>query len=149
VIVSEIGIDMTRFPTAGHLISWAGLCPRNDESAGKRRSNRLRKGAPWLKTTLGQCAWAATHKKSSYLRAQFQRLTQKRGPKKAICAVAASMLTAAYRMLRDGTLYQDLGPDHFHRDSPEAHANRLARQIARLGFNCTITPATPVEVVSV
>ena len=149
VIVSEIGINMTHFPTAGHLISWAGLCPRNDESAGKRRSNRLRKGAPWLKTTLVQCAWAATHKKASYLRAQFQRLTQKRGPKKAICAVAASILTAAYHMLRDGTLYQDLGPDHFQRDSPEAHAARLARQIARLGFNCTITPASSEEVVSV
>jgi transposase len=149
VIVSEIGIDMTRFPTAGHLISWAGLCPRNDESAGKRRSNRLRKGAPWLKTTLVQCAWAATHKKASDLRAQFQRLTQKRGPKKAICAVAASILTAVYHMLRNGTLYQDLGPDHFQRDSPEAHAARLARQIARLGFNCLITPATSEEVVSV
>jgi transposase len=149
VIVSEIGIDMTRFPTAGHLISWAGLCPRNDESAGKRRSNRLRKGAPWLKTTLVQCAWAVTHKKASYLRAQFQRLAQKRGPKKAICAVAASILTAVYHMLRDGTLYQDLGPDHFQRDSPEAHAARLARQIARLGFNCVITPATSEEAVSV
>jgi transposase len=149
VIVSEIGIDMTRFPTAGHLISWAGQCPRNDGSAGKRRSNRLRKGAPWLKTTLVQCAWAAMHKKVSAVRAQFQRLTQKLGPKKTICAVAASILTAVYHMLRDGTLYQDLGPDHFHRDPPEAHANRLARQIARLGFNCTITPATSMEVVSV
>src|SRR5690242_1988109 len=93
VIVSEIGTDMTRFPTAGHLISWAGLCPRNDESAGKRRSTRLRKGAPWLKTTLVQCAWAATRKKASYLQAQFQRLRHRRGPKKAICAVAASILT--------------------------------------------------------
>ena len=90
VIVSEIGIDMSRFPTAGHLISWAGLCPRNDESAGKRRSTRLRKGAPWLKTTVVQCAWAASRKKASYLQAQFQRLRYSRGPKKAICAVAAS-----------------------------------------------------------
>ena len=107
VIVSEIGIDMSRFPTAGHLISWAGLCPRNDESAGKRRSNRLRKGAPWLKTTLVQCAWAGVRKKASYLNAQFQRLRHRRGPKKAICAVAASILTAAYHMLRDGTFYRD------------------------------------------
>jgi hypothetical protein len=118
-------------------------------SAGKRRSNRLRKGAPWLKTTLVQCAWAATHKKDSYLKAQFQRLKQKRGPKKAICAVAASILTAIYHMLRDGTLYQDLGGGHFHRDSPEAHAARLMKQIARLGFKCTISPATSEDVVSV
>ena len=74
VIISEIGTDMSRFPTAGHLISWAGLCPRNDESAGKRRSNKMRKGAPWLKTMLVQCAWAAKKKKDSYFQAQFQRL---------------------------------------------------------------------------
>jgi transposase len=147
VIVSEIGTDMGRFPTAGHLISWAGLCPRNDESAGKRRSTRLRKGAPWLKTTLVQCAWAASHRKDSYLRAQFQRLRHRRGPKKAICAVAASILTAAYHMLRDGTLYQDLGADHFRRASAETQAKRLVRQIAKLGFTCTLASATaPVSV---
>src|SRR5437764_7424456 len=129
VIVSEIGTDMSRFPTAGHLVSWAGLCPGNDESAGKRRSTRLRKGAPWLKTTLVQCAWAASHKKGSYLRAQFQRLRRRRGPKKAICAVAASILTAAYHMLRDGTFYQELGPNHLNRASAENRANRLVRQI--------------------
>ena len=101
---------MSRFPSDGHLISWAGICPRNDESAGKRRSNRLRKGAPWLKTTLVQCAWAAVRKKDSYLHAQFFRIKARRGPKKAIMAVAASILTAIYHMLKDGTLYQDLGP---------------------------------------
>ena len=154
LIVSEIGIsrkplgfaDMSRVPTAGHLISWAGLCPRNDESAGKRRSTRLRKGAPWLKTTLVQCAWAGARKKASYLQAQFQRLRHRRGPKKAICAVAASILTAAYPMLRDGTFCQDLGPDHFRRASPEAQANRLARQITKLGSTCTLTPAQGKEV---
>jgi transposase len=106
------------------------LCPRNDESAGERRSARLRKGAPWLKTTLVQCAWAASRKKASYLQAQFQRLRHRRGPKKAICAVAASILTAAYHMLRDGTFYQDLGANHFHRASAEDRASHLARQIA-------------------
>jgi transposase len=146
-IVAEIGTDMGRFPTAGHLVSWAGLCPRNDESAGKRRSTRLRQGAPWLKTTLVQCAWAASRKKDGYLRAQFQRLRQRRGPKKAVCAVAASILTAAWHMLRDGTLWHDLGPDHFHRRSPEQQAEALARRIAKLGFTCTITPqAQPVSV---
>jgi len=146
VIISEIGIDMSRFPTAGHLISWAGLCPRNDESAGKRRSTRLRKGATWLKTTLVQCAWAGSRKKDSYLQAQFQRLRHRRGPKKAICAVAASILTAAYHMLRDGTFYQDLGAKHFHRASPDEQANRLARQIAKLGFTCTMAPTQAKEV---
>jgi len=114
--------------------------------AGKRRSTRLRKGAPWLKTTLVQCAWAGARKKASYLQAQFQRLRHRRGPKKAICAVAASILTAAYHMLRDGTFYQDLGPDHFRRATPEVQANRLARQIAKLGFTCTISPAAEREV---
>ena len=113
VILAEIGHDMSRFPTQRHLLSWAGLCPKNDESAGKRRSNRMRKGAPWLKTTLIQCAWAAARKKGSYLQAQFHRLRARRGAEKAIGAVAASMLTAAYHMLKDGTLYQDLGADHF------------------------------------
>src|SRR5829696_1076821 len=138
-IVAEIGSDMGRFPTAAHLVSWAGLCPRSDESAGKRRSTRLRKGAPWLKTALVQCAWAASRKRDGYLRAQFQRLRQRRGPKKAVCAVAASMLTAIWHMLRDGTFYQDLGADHFHRRSPEQQVQHLAWQIAKLGFACTIT----------
>jgi hypothetical protein len=146
VIVAEIGTDMSRFPTAGHLISWAGLCPRNDESAGKRRSTRLRKGAPWLKTTLVQCAWAASRKNDSYLQAQFQRLRHRRGPKKAICAIAASILTAVYHMLRDGTFYQDLGANHFRRRSPEEQANRLVREIAKLGFACAFTPVPAGEV---
>ncbi len=100
IILAEIGRDMSRFPTAGHLLAWAGMCPGQNESAGKRKSSRLRKGAPWLKTILVQCAWAATRKKDSYYGAQFKRLRATRGPKKAICAVAASMLTAIYHMLR-------------------------------------------------
>jgi hypothetical protein len=95
-----------------------------------------------------QCAWAASHKKGSYLQAQFQRLRHRRGPKKAICAVAASILTAAYHMLRDGTFYQELGPNHFNRASAETRANRLVRQIAQLGFACLLTPI-PEETVSV
>jgi transposase len=138
VIVAEIGADMRRFPTAGHLLSWAGLCPRSDESAGKRRSSRLRKGAPWLKTALVQCAWAASRKKAGYLRAQFQRLRARRGPKKAICAVAASILTAAYHMLRDGTFYQDLGPDHFSRRARSDRTARLVSRLTALGY--TVQP---------
>jgi len=145
VIVSEIGLDMCRFPTAGHLLSWAGMCPRHDESAGKRRSTRLRKGAAWLKTTLVQCAWAASRKKASYLQAQFHRLRGRRGPKKAIGAVAASILTAAYHMLKDGTVYQDLGPDHFTQRSREVQARRFIRRLANLGYAVEITPLAAVS----
>jgi transposase len=139
-ILSEIGTDMGRFATAGHLLSWAGLCPRNDESAGKRRSNRLRQGAPWLKTTLVQCAWAASRKNASYLQAQFQRLRARRGAKKAICAVAASMLTAIYHMLKDGAFYRDLGPDHFRRRSKDSQTRRLVRGLEHLGYAVEIKP---------
>jgi transposase len=141
VILAEIGRDMSRFPTAGHLISWAGLCPKNDESAGKRRSTRMRKGAPWLKTTLVQCAWAAARKKASYLQAQFHRLRARRGAKKAIGALAASILTIIYRMLTDGTLYHDLGPDHFDKRGKEKQVHRLINRLQNLGFTVEITPA--------
>jgi transposase len=139
-IVAEIGADMGRFPTEGHLISWAGLCPKNDESAGKRRSTRMRKGAPWLKTTLIQCAWAAARTKGSYLQAQFHRLRARRGAKKAIGAVAASILTAAYHMLKDGTLYADLGADHFDKRAKAGQARRLVARLRNLGFAVQLTP---------
>jgi len=139
-ILAEIGRDMSRFPTAGHLLAWAGLCPGQNESAGKRKSSRLRKGAPWLKTMLVQCAWAASRKKDSYYKAQFNRLRSKRGPKKAICAVAASMLTAIYHMLKDGTEHQDLGADHFDRRSTAVKANRLVAQLVKLGFQVELHP---------
>ena len=140
-ILSEIGIDMSRFPTSGcHLISWACICPRNDESAGKRRSTRIRKGSPWLKTTLVQCAWAATRTKGTYLQAQFHRIRARRGPKKAILAVAASILTAIYHMLKDGTLYQDPGPNHFDARTKERQKNRLVRRLADLGYVVELMP---------
>jgi len=139
VIVSEIGIDMSRFKTDGHLISWAGLCPKNDESAGKRRSTRMKKGAPWLKTTLIQCAWAASRTKGSYLQAQYLRIRSRRGPKKAIGAVAASILTAAYHMLKDGTLYQDLGANHFDNRDKGKQVLRLVNRLQSLGFAVQIT----------
>ena len=133
VLIAEIGTDMTRFPTVGHLISWAGLCPRLDESAGKRRSTRTRRTAPWLKTTLINAAWAATRKKDSYLRAQFLRIKSRRGAKKAILAVASSMLCAAYHMLRDGAEYHDLGPHYFvHRDKEQV-TKRLLQRLRDLG----------------
>jgi transposase len=141
VIASEVGLDMTRFPTAGHLVSWAGLCPRLDESAGKRRSRRVRKGAPWLKTTLVTAAWSAARKKDSYLRAQFLRIKSRRGAKKAILAVAASMLTAVYHMLCRHEDYADLGADHFNRRDRTKAALRLVKRLQDLGMTVEIKAA--------
>jgi transposase len=141
VVVAEIGIDMSRFATPAHLLSWACLCPRNDESAGKRRSTRLRRGGKWLKTTLVQAAWAAVKVKGGYLQAQFHRLRARRGAKKAIIGVAASMLTAAWHMLRDGTEWHDLGAAHFDRADAQKTANRLIRRLQQIGYNVQVAPA--------
>src|SRR6266481_4523514 len=151
IILAEIGRDMSRFLTAGHLVAWAGLCPGQNESFtgqarglkvfGKRRSVRLRKGAPWLKTMLVQRAWAAKRKKDSYYRAQFFRLQSKRGPQKAICAVAASILTAVYHILKNGTEHHDLGASYFDRRPLELKANRLVARLKKLGFNVQLQPA--------
>src|ERR1700741_686251 len=143
-ILSEIGPDMSRFPTAGHLVAWAGLCPGQNESAGKRKSSRLRKGAPWLKTMLVQCAWAAKRKKDSYYRAQFFRLQARRGPQKAICAVAASILTAIYHILKHGTEHHDLGSAYFDRRPVEAKASHLVARLKKLGFAVQLQPIAEV-----
>ena len=140
-MVAEIGTDMTRFPSSGHLVSWAGLCPRQDQSAGITRSTRTRRSAPWLKPMLVNAAWSATRKKDSYLRAQFLRLKSRRGPKKAILAVASSMLTAAYVMLRDGVEYHDLGPYHFEQQDKDRVTKRLLQRLRNLGVTVQVTAA--------
>src|SRR6516162_2930398 len=148
VILAEIGCDMGRFPTAGHLISWAGLCPKNDGSAGKWRSTRMRKSLPsrrrgerrGSRPPSSKCAWAAACKKASYLQAQFHRLRARRGAKKGIGAVAASILTAVYEMLKTGALYEDLGSHHFDRCGKRRQIHRLVSRLHNLGYAVQITP---------
>lgn len=140
VLLAEAGADMSVFPTAGHLLSWAGLSPGQHESAGKRKNTRTRPQR-WLKTTLIQAAWAAIKVKDSYLRAQYLRLKARRGAKKAIVAVAASMLTAAYYMLSRGCDYQERGAAYFHHHDRERSAFQLVQRLRRLGYAVQLQPA--------
>jgi transposase len=145
VILSEIGLDMTRFPTDGHLVSWACICPRNDQSAGKRRSTRTRKGARWLKATLIQCARSAARMKGRYLSALYHRVRGRRGDKKAILAVASAILVAAYHMLKTGTPYRDLGPNHFEPTKKTALARNLIKRLEGLGFAVDLKPLAAAQ----
>lgn len=135
VIIAEIGTDMTVFPTAGHLVSWAGLCPGHDESAGKRRSGRTRKGSKWLRIALLEAALAATHSNDTYLAAQYRRLKARRGHGRASIAVCHSILAAAWHMLQTGEIYRDAGGDYFTRLNPELQTRRLIKQLEALGHH--------------
>jgi transposase len=141
VILAELGSDMTPFTSAERLRSWAGLCPGNDESAGKRRSTRIRPGAPWLEPVLVQCALSASNTRNSYYRALFLRLKGRRGFKKAAVAVAASLLTTAYNLLRDGTCYQDLGVGYFDSQDKARVTKRLVKRLTDLGLQVEVRPA--------
>lgn len=145
-LIAEMGVDMTRFPTANHLVSWAGLCPKNDESAGKRRSTRIRKGAAWLKTVLVQCAWAAVRSKDTYLRSTFYRLRARRGAMKAIVAVAAAILRSAYFMLTRNEPYAELGSHHYEKRERAKSITRLLRRLDTLGVQ--VLQFTDAELVS-
>ena len=145
VLIAEIGVDMSRFPTAHHLASWAGLCPGNHESAGKRRSGRARKGDAALRSGLCEAAWAAVRTKDTYLSAQFRRFLRrfgKKGEGKAIFAVAHTMLVIAWHLLANHTDYQDLGADYFaRREDAKTREHYLVRQLEALGHKVTLEPA--------
>jgi transposase len=138
VVVAEIGVDMGVFPTAGHLASWSGMCPGNNESAGKRRSGRTTKGSRWLRAALVQAAWAASHTKGTYLAAHYRRLARRRGRKRALVALGHTLLVVVYHVLRRGSTYAELGGDYLDRLEPGRLTRQLVRRLESLGHKVTL-----------
>lgn len=144
VVLAEVGMDMRPFPTHQHVAAWAGMSPGNEESAGKRLRQRITPGNRWLKRTLVQAAWAASHTKNTYLASQYRRLAGRRGKKRALVAVGHSMLVILYHLLKERTTYVDLGGDFFDRLEPERLTRYYVKRLERLGHSVTLTPCLTV-----
>jgi transposase len=141
VIVAEIGTDMSRFPTPGHLAAWAGVCPGNNESAGKRLSGRVRQGNLALRSALVQAAWAASHSRDTYLAAQYHRLAGRRGKKRALLAVAHSIAVIAYCLIARDQDYTELGGNYFDQRRPQSTVRHLTTRLKQLGYDVTLNPS--------
>lgn len=142
-LIAEIGVDMNVFPDEHHLVSWCGICPGNEESAGRRLRSRTRKGNRWLRRALAEAAWAASHTKDSYLSSQYRRLAPRRGKKRALLAVGHSLLVIVYHVLKNKVEYKDLGPDYFDRLEPERLRRYLVKRLERLGYDVQLSVRLP------